>query len=285
MGFDQRLERSLRLRKRIVRASVFLLLGAVVNVGVAWGSAIWVEFGYQGPTNFDYFADWEGTSRFPSYTALRWWRMSACRVEVYKVDYSGGVPGTNTATFDELIPNWGQDFLHIPELDDIVPDRWTYDPLAWGDRAVDARGWPCLAVWGGIRPPSGPWSNGAAASQDWMVRGAIPLSQYSPKGRNYVALKWLPYLPVWPGFAINSMFYAATIWLLFTGPRTLRRWRRLRRGLCVACGYPVGQSATCTECGKRLHLSANVRSWTSSFASCGSSSPATTVSQTRLPMN
>ena len=62
--------------------------------------------------------------------------------------------------------------------------------------------------------------------------------------------KALPLRPILPGFAINTLFYAAIVWLVFAGPFALRRWRRIKRGLCPACAYPVGASDTCTECGK-----------------------------------
>jgi hypothetical protein len=58
-----------------------------------------------------------------------------------------------------------------------------------------------------------------------------------------------PCLPIWPGFAINTILYAAILWLLFAAPGTIRRWRRIKRGLCPECAYPVGSSETCTECG------------------------------------
>jgi predicted amidophosphoribosyltransferase len=44
--------------------------------------------------------------------------------------------------------------------------------------------------------------------------------------------------------------YAAILWMLFAAPFALRRWRRIKRGLCPACAYPVGASDVCTECGK-----------------------------------
>ena len=56
--------------------------------------------------------------------------------------------------------------------------------------------------------------------------------------------------PLWPGFAINTVFYAAILCLLFAAPFALRRRRRIKRGLCPACAYPVGDSEVCTECGK-----------------------------------
>ncbi|MCI0632195.1 MAG: hypothetical protein L0Y44_16250 [Phycisphaerales bacterium] len=64
--------------------------------------------------------------------------------------------------------------------------------------------------------------------------------------------KRLPFLPVWPGFAINTTFYAAILWLLFAAPGRIRRWRRTKGGLCPACAYPVGESTSCTECGRAI---------------------------------
>jgi hypothetical protein len=58
------------------------------------------------------------------------------------------------------------------------------------------------------------------------------------------------YRPLWPGFAINTIFYAAILWALFTVPGMIKRRRRIKRGVCVRCAYPVGtSSAVCSECG------------------------------------
>ncbi len=56
--------------------------------------------------------------------------------------------------------------------------------------------------------------------------------------------------PIWPGLLGNTLFYA----LLVLTPFALLRWRRLRRrarrGLCVACGYELGEGiGACPECG------------------------------------
>jgi hypothetical protein len=61
---------------------------------------------------------------------------------------------------------------------------------------------------------------------------------------------YLPSRPRWPCFTINTLFYAAILWLLFAAPFTLRRHLRIKRGLCPACAYPIGASEVCTECGK-----------------------------------
>ena len=79
------------------------------------------------------------------------------------------------------------------------------------------------------------------------------------RGINYVQngvwiRNWrlIPLKPVLNGFAINTLFYAVMLWGLFAAPFALRRWRRIRRGLCPKCAYPVGTSEICTECGASL---------------------------------
>jgi len=67
--------------------------------------------------------------------------------------------------------------------------------------------------------------------------------------RSPLPFRVLPLRPIWPGFAINSLFYAAVLLAMFFAPFALRRMIRRRRGRCPACAYPVGTSAVCTECG------------------------------------
>jgi hypothetical protein len=64
----------------------------------------------------------------------------------------------------------------------------------------------------------------------------------------------LPLKAIWPGFAINTIFYAAILWLLFAAPGFVRRRIRARRRQCPACAYPVGTSNICTECGRPVRI-------------------------------
>lgn len=59
----------------------------------------------------------------------------------------------------------------------------------------------------------------------------------------------LPLKCLWTDFMVNTVFYAAVLWMVFAFPIALRRRRRIKRGLCPACAYPVGTSDLCTECG------------------------------------
>lgn len=60
----------------------------------------------------------------------------------------------------------------------------------------------------------------------------------------------IPLEPIWVGFAANTALYAAILFAIVLIPRWCRRLIRRRRGLCIACGYPRGPSAACSECGR-----------------------------------
>jgi hypothetical protein len=61
----------------------------------------------------------------------------------------------------------------------------------------------------------------------------------------------LPVVPCWPGFLIDSIFYALILWLLIPGPFVLRRLIRIKRGRCPKCGYDLRGDLKrgCPECG------------------------------------
>ena len=83
-----------------------------------------------------------------------------------------------------------------------------------------------------------------------------------PKGSNWppppasVSLR-----PIWPGFAINTLFYAAILGIMFAAVGVLRRKRRARRGLCVKCAYDLRgiDSSQCPECGEVIRQSRGPR--------------------------
>ena len=57
---------------------------------------------------------------------------------------------------------------------------------------------------------------------------------------------------IWPGLAINTIFYAAILWMIFAAPGAVRRWRRIKRGQCASCGYSLRGTShveKCPECG------------------------------------
>lgn len=60
----------------------------------------------------------------------------------------------------------------------------------------------------------------------------------------------LPLFPLWPGFALNTLLFAATLAVLWHVPVGVRRMSRWRAGRCLACGYSIEGLDTCPECGK-----------------------------------
>jgi hypothetical protein len=62
----------------------------------------------------------------------------------------------------------------------------------------------------------------------------------------------IPIKPIWAGFAGNVLIYAAAIWMVVDGWRTVRRAWRKRSGRCFGCGYELGglrDRTRCPECG------------------------------------
>ncbi len=61
----------------------------------------------------------------------------------------------------------------------------------------------------------------------------------------------LPLAITVPGFAANTLFYAAVLWLLFAAPFATRRLIRRKRGHCIKCGYDIRHADhdACPECG------------------------------------
>ncbi len=109
----------------------------------------------------------------------------------------------------------------------------------------DVRGWPALSLYAAFHrsPVEFPYFYYADPGLD--LPPLLPESnglRLSPRA--------LPLRPIWPGFAVNTIFYAALLWLPFA-PFTLRRLIRRRRGLCPACGYDLrhAEHEGCPECG------------------------------------
>ncbi len=181
--------------------ALFLLLGAVVNVAVAWGCAV-------RPGEHSTLHDIE-----------HYWPRGTPQ----------GRPG----------PNWAVRYVGLGWTLDV----FEYFPDGSGspaehDAALFRAGWPAL-TWHSMDWTDGPTKT-LRRSAGWDV--GLYTGEYPE----------LPLRPIWPGFAINTLFYATLLWLLIPGPFALRRFIRRKRGQCPACGYPAGESAICSECGKEL---------------------------------
>ncbi len=79
---------------------------------------------------------------------------------------------------------------------------------------------------------------------------AVPALDPIARGRG----RRLPLRPLWPGFAIGTLLFGLAAWLLLESPGHLRRGLRALNGRCVRCGYDLrrARGGCCPECGTRV---------------------------------
>ncbi len=207
------------MKRWTLRIVVFLLLGAIVNVAVAWGCVIRCHC--QG-------VPMDRSS--PEESAATWERLA-------------GLGWTAEPTYGCHKYRFGVRALHVQagEWNSVKPDGQSIKGARYMTNE-ECAGWPLLGVRYVQRLDS-------ANRPGWIIQGRLDLPIVIG-GVPYVPL---PMCPIWPGFAINTVFYAAILWLLLAAPFALRRRRRIKRGLCLKCGYNLrGRPSTsdvCPECG------------------------------------
>lgn len=108
-------------------------------------------------------------------------------------------------------------------------------------------GWPAPALGSTVILDS---SQAIEPKVEAVLGGILVYEGDHPRG-----LRWfttIPVRPVWPGFVINTAFYAALASIPFLIIR-LRRLRRCagreRRGECIWCRYDISGLDRCPECG------------------------------------
>ena len=224
--------------KRItIKLVVFLLLGAVVNVGVAWGCAARSQ-------------PFESIEMIASGSRVQWTAMSPGVRDTLFLDLSGYqftvanphryLTGPIVSTRD---PQDTQFYgLNLGTIDPGSPvsDR---KPTQWSGARRLRAGWPTLSLTGEALLDSDPWLRLASRGL-WTVG-------LGPDSREQIHL---PVSPIFLGFLINTLFYGVILWLLWSAPFATRRRIRKRRGRCVKCGYDLTGAGhvVCPECGKTL---------------------------------
>lgn len=129
-------------------------------------------------------------------------------------------------------------------------------------------GWPLPSSWHAIGE-DGDQQHFEHGSLDWLatelglvptsslsgmvfVAGGLPIrpSTWAPLQGMYT-VRALPLHPIWPGVAINTVFWGGCVWGLVMLAGWMRRVRRKRRGLCISCGYSLAGlgGGACPECG------------------------------------
>ncbi len=241
------------MKRLAIKLVVFLLLGAIVNIAVAWGCAVRVRVHHTIPNG----------SHYPIFTATqlpRWsvyWyeRRGAIRYVIDAVDFEG--------TQDDLIvslPSWVDD----DGAPIVQPGRLSQ--IDESPKVYDARGWPQLSLACQFETGSGPQRGFAIDVHQGVPLQRVYRGENTPTrpfivGPDFDYATALPLRPIFPGFAINTLFYALVLWLLWSAPFATRRIIRKRFGRCINCGYDLrgtfnsgaggAEHGVCPECGSR----------------------------------
>jgi hypothetical protein len=222
------------MKRLAIKLVLFLLLGAIVNVAVAWGCAAFLtlEIVGFGPRE-DMWTLWQ---RYATST-------KATPNVVIQSQRAFGVEWNATSCFNTRLN------LHTDVRECVA-------------------GFPCTALRGGTLGKRLSFTTRGLFTAKhsshkyereigcWRIDFGPPQWVYSPL-HTPTKDRLIPFVPVWPGFVINTILYAAVLWVVFATPGLIKRTRRrmLRgRGCCIHCGYDLrGQPAdskTCPECGR-----------------------------------
>jgi hypothetical protein len=218
------------MRRWALRVFLILLLGAIVNVAVAWGCLLGLRH------RSDTIEDWDDDASVHAIVAELGWDVESWRFFAGVTDHDFGVMQREVSMYS--------------------PRTETSAPFGVIVATSTDAGWPLYAPTGRIIWPHNSYlewrANGQAMKPDRKVECGWAYSAIvtTPKFRTTETLL-VPLRPVWPAFAFNTVFYAAVLWMLFAAPFALRKWQRIKRGLCPKCGYDLRgtDSAACPECG------------------------------------
>ncbi len=231
------------MKRVTIRIVFFLLLGAIINVAVAWGCALWID-AIAFEMSEGKIAIWYADGYAHAGSALQ-------RSATLIIGYSRRE--MSHQEFNEYLTRTGTEVM-LPMDQSSFPSG-SLPSLIWQSRSQSlfkygwdiANGWPFVALryrmllteddFMNLMPP--------------VLNNGLKLSRSEePITSSFLTGRALPLRPLWPGFAINTLFYAVIIWLLTFGPLTLRRLIRHKRGLCTKCAYDLRHAdhRVCPEC-------------------------------------
>lgn len=205
------------MSRNLRQAALLLLWGAVLNVVVAW-LAVFVDLRFSSRQ----FLHDDGTRKLgvmasPG-TGIDFY-MLFLDVENFMIQQPG--------LAYEPVPAW-VGWRGAPEENWV---EWTF-----------ATGWPLRSLKCGSSQLQRTGPGGAPILVPW---GGIPIPRWG------LRMSFLPFVPVWPGFVIDSVVWAFLLWSFLRLRRAFLSWRRRARGACAECGYLVSGARACPECGGR----------------------------------
>jgi hypothetical protein len=214
------------MRRAVLIITVLLLIGLLATVVSAWACATWSQ---------------------PTSSNVIW--LAGVRREFFDK-----TPATYTSwPSNELFVAFGHYGFGTQFLDVAVgmPDSARVGPgLPSLPRLNMLRaGWPWLAMEGWMEHDA---TRVAAAAFPPTYHFAFVDKKRLVRADRLLMERMIPLRPIWPGFVLNWAFWSLTLGLFcltaLLGRRSIRHVRRQ----CLGCGYPIGTSPVCTECGRRV---------------------------------
>lgn len=205
--------RARTLRRRLLRAALCVLLGAVTTVGVAW----WDKWVYDTRS-------YDGTGCLvPDHVEAgsRWGFRLVNRIGHVRV----------------------VQLVLLSSADDGGPAQSRSKQSAE----------PVRPAWATLPPPAGLMTETYGLGRPMVALTGVNEGSPGARGWLRIGDHRLPVRPYIPGFLVDTLVYALPCWILLAAPGFARGWLRRRRNRCVACGYDLrglGDVAACPECGQ-----------------------------------
>lgn len=224
-----------KARRRVngKKVLVFLVLGLVINIGVALAIARW---GSDPSWNSDRL-EWETSvpERWPGPVP------ETCGATIAEEQAKSS--GDRSAkifprAFIVHSPGWSAQTIYVGSIGRGMTYKVHRIGFPLGSLRYDDKEWIGLGErisFDDVKPPSfyGGWS--VYPSSPWVYPSYI-----------------LPLVPVWSGLIINTLVYAGVLWGLVWLIAFVRARRRVARGLCAKCAYDVTGLLVCPECGRAV---------------------------------
>lgn len=257
------------MKRCAVTIMVCLLLGAIINVAVAWGFVLWTPAMPRTSSQVD---------SWPMEVPPDWPRAEAMEMAHGIGLVVHGYLGIAGSFADRESEPLGQELVY--QLNQASEQAWSIDdPQARAEIFRQARGeskvrqpvtsggysvaeiyllrsgWPKLSVFAEMRQAfdrsplqSGGWNapDATGSKPGLAIPAWIPWSAPAHQESRRLPTHIIPL-----GFAVNTACYGGLIALVVWACAFLRRRCRVREGCCTACGYDLRGAAheRCPECG------------------------------------
>jgi len=249
------------MKRWMFKIVICLLLGFVTSIIVAWACAIWGSVSLGSVESQP--AKWEDLERLQE---AGWNRTS----ETDDWMYTRSINTWKGIGVSELL--FLEKAVQQPDSGLGISGVFRFD---FYFACVTQSGWPWRCLSREHLDPSGngqgmniwpmPWHPSNSRFPSWGdaidFRQETPIANWQhsmsfelPEKIGPITLpadRYLPLRPIWSGLIINTIIYAAIIWVMMFIASIMQQHRRFKKGHCPKCNYELRSdySAGCPECG------------------------------------